>query len=114
MNTSRDPRSTEEASEEALLQIGQVNEELAQLQRELVLKNAELEKALAEVRSSALHVRKLEGVLPICSECKSVRDDSDHWIDLDTYVTQKQVVSLSHGFCPPCEARWMERLERPQ
>ena len=112
MNAARRPDSMHPDAEEALLQIGQLNEELAQMQRALVIKNAELENALEELRSSSLHVRKLEGILPICAECKSVRDDTDTWMDLDAYLTQKKMVSLSHGFCPSCEGRWLEGLDQ--
>lgn len=58
---------------------------------------ASLEKALAEIRT-------LRGILPMCSFCKSVRDDEGAWHRIDVYVRKHTHAQVSHGFCPTCEA----------
>ena len=68
------------------------------LQCKLADRVAELEDALAQVK-------QLEGMLPICSYCKEIRDDDDKWHSIDQYITQKTAVEFSHGICPPCYAR---------
>lgn len=50
-------------------------------------------------------VRTLEGMLPICSCCKRVREDSGYWSQIDSYLSQHTNASLSHGYCPECAAR---------
>lgn len=47
-------------------------------------------------------VRKLEGLLPICSYCKKIRDKNDNWHQIETYVAQRSDAEFSHGICPEC------------
>jgi hypothetical protein len=54
-------------------------------------------------------VRRLSGLLPICSYCKAIRDDSDYWHRVEEYVTEHADVKFSHGICPKClEAAYKE------
>jgi phosphoserine phosphatase RsbU/P len=47
-------------------------------------------------------VHQLEGLLPICSYCKRIRDDHETWQPVDTFVNQHSAASFSHGVCPEC------------
>jgi len=47
-------------------------------------------------------VHQLEGLLPICSYCKRIRDDNDQWQAVDRFVNQRSEVAFSHGVCPDC------------
>jgi phosphoserine phosphatase RsbU/P len=47
------------------------------------------------------HVKRLEGVLPTCMYCKKIRD-SDVWVGIEQYITQRTEASFSHGVCPEC------------
>lgn len=47
-------------------------------------------------------VRALEGLLPICSFCKSIRDDKQDWVRFEEYLTQHSDAVVSHGLCPDC------------
>lgn len=69
-----------------------VREELARL-------NTELER-LVEERTS--EVKKLSGLLPICSSCRKIRDDDGQWQTLETYLNAVADVKLSHGICRDC------------
>jgi phosphoserine phosphatase RsbU/P len=55
----------------------------------------ELEEALA-------NVKRLQRLLPMCSYCKSIRDDKNYWQQVDQYIVQHSDVRFSHGFCPDC------------
>jgi len=57
--------------------------------------NAELETALSQVQ-------ELRGLLPICANCKSIRDDDGYWHRIEHYLTHHSKASLSHGICPDC------------
>ncbi len=61
-------------------------------------KNSGLGKAL-------LKVRRLSGLLPICSKCRRIRDDKGNWKKLEVYIKEHSEVSFSHGLCPECAAR---------
>jgi DNA-binding response OmpR family regulator len=66
-----------------------------QLQTELAARIADLEQALARVD-------QLHGILPICSYCKKVRNDTDSWQQMEAYVSAHSAVRFSHGICPDC------------
>lgn len=51
-------------------------------------------------------VKSLTGLLPICSNCKKIRDDTGYWQDVAVYVRDHSEAEFSHGICPEC----MERL----
>jgi DNA-binding response OmpR family regulator len=74
-----------------------------ELQAELATRVTELERALAQVRT-------LEGLVPICSYCKKVRDDQNFWHRVEAYIEQRSDAQFSHGICPDC----YENILKPQ
>lgn len=63
---------------------------------------------VAEIRlreASDAAVKRLEGILPICSFCKRIRDDDGTWTAVESYVRTHAAVEFSHGFCEECGAR---------
>lgn len=60
-------------------------------------------------------VRQLEGLLPICSYCKKIRDIDNTWHALDLYIAKKTDTSFSHGVCDECLETHVEpELQRLQ
>lgn len=47
-------------------------------------------------------VRALEGMLPICSFCKSIRNEKEEWVKLEEYIAGHSEAQFSHGLCPAC------------
>jgi hypothetical protein len=47
-------------------------------------------------------VKQLEGILPICAGCKSIRDQEGNWVQLEGYISTHSAAQFSHGFCPGC------------
>lgn len=59
-------------------------------------------------REEALtRIQLLEGLLPICAECKKIRDQANTWHHLETYLTAHSNMTFTHGICPECEKRAM-------
>jgi sigma-B regulation protein RsbU (phosphoserine phosphatase) len=87
----------------------QVGERVIELQRSLAERVKELEKAL-------VHVKKLQGLLPICSYCKKIRNDQNDWEQIEHYVADHSEAEFSHGVCPSCCEKYMtpqlEKLEK--
>lgn len=73
----------------------QVGARMLELQQSLIERVAELEAALA-------HVNQLQGMLPICSYCKKIRDDRNYWQQLESYITARSDAQFSHSICPDC------------
>ncbi len=44
----------------------------------------------------------LRGLLPICSYCKSIRDDQGNWRTLESYIKSHSKTDFTHGICPQC------------
>jgi phosphoserine phosphatase RsbU/P len=78
-----------------------VGERVIALQQGLADRVRKLEAALAEVSV-------LNGLLPICSYCKKVRDDKNYWQEVETYIAARSDVNFSHGICPGC---WIAVVE---
>lgn len=47
-------------------------------------------------------MKYLEGILPVCSSCKRIRDDQDNWHQIELYVRDRSAAEFSHGICPEC------------
>ncbi len=82
----------------------QAIDNLSVAQNQLETKNMELEHALEEVK-------QLSGILPICCQCKQVRDDSGYWQQVEQYISKHSEARFSHGFCPDCYKKEMTRIE---
>jgi hypothetical protein len=50
-------------------------------------------------------IRVLEGLLPICSFCKRIRDEAGEWRQVESYVAARSRARFSHTFCPECGRR---------
>jgi CheY-like chemotaxis protein len=84
-----------------------VGHRVVELQHRLAMNVRELRDALAQVK-------QLRGLLPICAWCHKVRDDKNYWQGVETYLCAHADIQLSHGICPDCLARQMEKLEAMQ
>lgn len=58
--------------------------------------NTQLQEALEKVRT-------LHGMLPICSNCKKIRDDQGYWHQIEKYIRDHSDAEFSHGICPECK-----------
>jgi hypothetical protein len=74
------------------------------LGNKLTRKVEELEEALS-------HIKKLEGLLPICSHCKKIRKegadpwDQESWLPMEIYIEKRTDAQFTHGICPECVKR---------
>lgn len=62
-------------------------------------KEKELNAKLIEAMS---HIKQLRGLLPICANCKKIRNDQGYWEQVETYFQEHSDVAFTHGFCPEC------------
>jgi phosphoserine phosphatase RsbU/P len=76
----------------------QVGSRVVQLQSALADRVKELEEAIA-------NVKQLQGLLPICSYCKKIRDDGNYWHRVESYIAGHANVRFSHGICPECTSK---------
>ena len=51
-------------------------------------------------------VRMLEGLLPVCSYCKKIRDEGNNWQQMESYIAKHSEAEFTHGICPECAKRF--------
>lgn len=76
----------------------EVGRRMIEMRFELNEKVEELSQALAEVRT-------LKGIVPICANCKNVRDDQGYWNRVETYLNEHTEADFTHAVCPDCMKR---------
>lgn len=62
----------------------------------------QLEAQRQQLKQALDKVRTLDGLVPICSMCKKIRDDKGYWNNLEKYLAQHTNATLSHGICDGC------------
>jgi CheY-like chemotaxis protein len=77
-----------------------VAERVITLERRLADRVKELEGAL-------FHVKRLQGLLPICCYCKKIRNDQNYWQQVEIYISEHSEVQISHGICPDCYEKFV-------
>jgi hypothetical protein len=66
---------------------------------QLTRREKELQKRIQEALAN---IKTLGGLIPICSNCKKIRDDKGYWDQLEGYIQSHSEVTFSHGICPDC------------
>jgi PAS domain S-box-containing protein len=62
----------------------------------------EREKLVKELQYALDNIKTLQGLIPICSNCKKIRDDKGFWNQVEVYVSEHTDARFSHGICPDC------------
>jgi hypothetical protein len=68
------------------------------------LKNSEyrLRKEKEKLEAALTKVKKLSGLLPICANCKKIRDDKGYWKQIEAYIQEHSEAEFTHGICKEC------------
>jgi len=62
----------------------------------------EREELIRKLRHALSRVKMLSGLLPICANCKKIRDDRGYWHQVEVYIRENSEAKFSHGICPKC------------
>ncbi len=57
---------------------------------------------IKEIQDTLDEVKILSGLLPICAQCKKIRDDKGYWNQIEGYIQKYSDAKFSHGICPEC------------
>jgi len=66
------------------------------------LSGQQKEKLISDLHGALAEIKKLRGILPICSSCKKIRDDKGYWNQIEVYIRDHSEAEFSHGICPEC------------
>jgi CheY-like chemotaxis protein len=62
---------------------------------EIEAKNAQLQEQVDEIK-------RLQGLIPICCNCKKVKDDDGYWQQVEIYIMERSDAQFTHALCQPC------------
>lgn len=57
---------------------------------------------IGELQDALDQVKTLTGLLPICANCKQIRDDDGDWQQVETYIQNRSSANFTHSICPNC------------
>lgn len=63
----------------------------------------EREALIDELQEALASVKTLKGLLPICANCKKIRNDKGYWEVVESYVMKHSDATFTHGLCPDCQ-----------
>lgn len=81
---------------------------VARVRQELTIEkrlNAELSQVNTELSQALAEIKRLEGLLPICSSCKRIRKDDNTWEQIEVFMSKRTDATFTHGICPDCVAK---------
>jgi len=70
-----------------------------------------LENSIVELKSALEQIKTLQGILPMCSSCKKIRDDKGYWEQVEWYIGRHTDAQFSHGICPDCKDKLYPDLD---
>ena len=62
----------------------------------------ERDQLITELKKAISEIKRLSGLLPICSHCKKIRDDKGYWSQIESYIRDHSDAEFSHSICPDC------------
>lgn len=83
----------------------EVGRRMIEMQDALADKVEELSQALDQIKT-------LRGILPICANCKKIRDDQGYWNQVESYIRDHTEAQFSHGLCPECIEKLYPELHK--
>ncbi len=88
-----------------LRQVAEIENKLSLAQQEIeARKKAEAERdvLIDKLQKALSEVKTLRGFLPMCANCKKIRDDKGYWNRLEAYIQSHSEAQFSHSICPDC------------
>ncbi len=88
--------------------MGEFSEAFNSMVDSLKQKELALQQKILDLEAAAAHINKLEGVLPICANCKKIRQEGanprkkEGWVVLEQYIEDRSDAKFSHSICPEC------------
>ena len=96
----------------AVFQLSDSLKELRKQKQELFEKNLELTRKQKELEDALDNIKALKGLIPICAQCKKVRDDEGDWNQIELYLRQHAHLQFTHGICPECKDELLDDFRR--
>lgn len=73
-----------------------------QVEMRIIALQGTLRERVKELEDMMAHVKRLEGLLPVCSYCKRIRDEDGYWEPMEVYISERSATKFTHTVCPEC------------
>lgn len=67
-----------------------------------VVTQLELRRVSTQLANALEKIEIIEGLVPICSYCKGIRNDCGYWSTVEKFIEQYSDVNFTHGVCDRC------------
>jgi DNA-binding NtrC family response regulator len=84
------------------VQLSEANAELIKEIAERKRVEEERERLIVELKEALNKIKTLSGLLPICMDCKKIRNDKGYWEQIEVYIRDRSEADFSHSICPEC------------
>lgn len=71
----------------------------------------ERHKLVNRLKQSLREIDRLRGLLPICMNCKKIRDDKGYWSQIEQYLSERSGIQFTHGLCPDCFRKYSDQIK---
>lgn len=78
----------------------------------LVKEHKKLKAEKDHLEEAINQIKTLSGLLPICANCKKIRNDDGYWQDVAVYIRNHSDADFSHGICPDCVEQLYPMLKK--
>lgn len=85
-----------------LLKVKELDDARVRAEELLQKSNEQLQATVEELTAASERVRTLTGLIPICANCKKIRDDAGYWQSVEKYMQDHTDATFTHGICPAC------------
>lgn len=66
---------------------------------------AKLREQSNKLQEALRRVKQLTGILPICGNCKRIKDEEGEWHTLEDHIQKHSEAEFSRGLCPVCRKK---------
>lgn len=92
------PNQYSETTEKLILKFRSILES----QLEMIYMNQILGDQNKRLTDYLMELQALRGLVPICANCKSIRDSQNNWHPIEELLIRHPEAEFSHGICPKC------------
>ncbi len=75
---------------------------IRQVQKRNLLLEHTVRHRTKDLEEALNNIKTLKGMIPICANCKKIRDDGGFWQQVEEYIAEHSEANFSHGICPDC------------
>jgi methyl-accepting chemotaxis protein len=86
-------------------ELGSLGQSFDHMALQLYEREQDKSKLIGDLQQALATIKKLQGILPICSSCKKIRNDDGLWTQLEIYIGEHSEAEFSHGLCSDCATK---------